>query len=142
MKNINDMSDASRNLYGTIKGSVQIQRNKYGNDDVLTLCCIKVNLFDADKQWVAEETTDDNGKFAFIGIPLKEYTVVFPELINYQNQSFLPQGSRFQNEFKIALSYEQMRVDKVNIHYTLPQISVIQGLPSNTDDQPVLGVNA
>ena len=141
MNNENDLSGARQNLYGTIKGCVQILRNQYGNDDILALCCIKVNLYDANNQWVAEENTDESGNFAFIGVPRKQYTVIFPELIKYRNQSFLPQGSQFQHEFKIVLSDEQMVVDKVNIHYILPQVGVMQGYNLSTDSQPALSVN-
>src|ERR1041385_2888837 len=77
---------------GSIKGTIQIHRKQYGDDDVLSLGCIKVILLDADDgQWADEEYTDDNGNFTFLGLALKAYTVVFPESIDYRNQKFLPE---------------------------------------------------
>src|ERR1043165_4073574 len=104
-------------FYGTIKGSIQIHRNKYGTDDVLSLCCIKVTLLDADNQWVGEECTDDNGDFAFLGFALKAYTVVFPESVIYQKQNFLPDNGGFQPHIKIELSPEKTMVDGITMHY-------------------------
>jgi len=119
-------------FYGTIKGSIQIHRNKYGSDDVLTLCCIKVTLLDADNQWVAEECTDDNGDFTFLGFALKTYTVVFPESITYQKQNFLPDGG-FQHHFKIELSPEKTIVDGITMHYGLLQTGSVQGYTLGSD---------
>ena len=127
---------------GTIKGTIQIHRNQYGDDDVLTLCCLKVALLDADNQWVAEEYTDDNGDFAFLGSALQAYTVVFPESIDYRKQKFLPEGNGFQYKFPVTLSPEQTRVNGVDIHYGLPQTGSVQGYTLGMDTQPILGVNA
>ena len=128
--------------YGSIKGTIQIHRNQYGDDDVLTLCCLKVTLLDADNHWVAEEYTDYNGEFAFLGFALKTYTVVFPESIDYRKQKFLPEGSGFKYQFPVTLSAEQTRVNDVDIHYGLPQTGLIQGYTPNADTQPILGFNA
>ena len=127
---------------GSIKGAIQIHRNQYGDDDVLSLCCIKVTLFDANGQWVDEEYTDDNGNFAFLGSPLKAYTVVFPESITYRKQKFLPDGSEFKHQFPVTLSAEQRQVIGVDMNYGLPQTGLIEGHPVSADTQPILVVNA
>ena len=126
---------------GSIKGTIQIHRKQYGDDDVLSLCCIKVILLDANGQWVDEEYTDDNGNFAFLGSPLKAYTVVFPESITYRKQKFLPEGSEFKHQFPVTLSAEQRRVIGVDMHYGLPQTGLMEGHPVNADTQPILVVN-
>ena len=129
---------SNKATYGTIKGSIQIQRNMYGNDDVLTLCCIKVTLMDADNQWVAEESTNDDGDFAFLGTPLGVYTIVFPDSIDYQNQKFLPQSTAFHYQFPVELTWWKPLVDDIHVHYNLPKTGVIQGYPMDS----LLGVNA
>ena len=142
METAKQLSYDTAPTYGTIKGTIQIHRNQYGDDDVLTLCCIKVTLLDTDNQWVAEEYTDDKGDFAFLGYPLKAYTIVFPELIDYRKQKFLPQGSGFTYKFPVTLSPERTRVDGVDIHYCLAQTGSVQGYTLGMDAQPILGASA
>jgi hypothetical protein len=122
-------SQPNKPIYGTIKGSIQIQRNLYGSDDVLAFCCLKVALLDADNQWVAEESTNDDGDFAFLGIALGTYTIVFPDAIVYQKQKFLPQNSAFHYEFPVELTPEKPLADNLHVHYGLPKNGVIQGYP-------------
>jgi len=142
MKSNGRLNQSDRPAYGTIKGNIQIFRNKYGNDDVLSFCCIKVNLWDSDDQWVTEECTDDNGDFAFVGLALKAYTVVFPESIDYQKQKFVSESSGFRHQFKVELSPEKTLVDNVDIRYSLSQTGLIEGYPTGADAQSMLGINA
>ena len=128
---------------GSIKGTIQIHRKQYGDDDVLSLGCIKVILLDADDgQWADEEYTDDNGNFAFLGLALKAYTVVFPESIDYRNQKFLPEGSGFRHKFPARPSREQRLVDRIDLHYGLAKTGSIETDPVSGDTQPILVVNA
>ena len=124
METTQELSYDSTPTYGAIKGVIQIHRNQYSDDDVLSLSSIRVTLLDADGQWVDEEYTDDNGRFAFLGSPLKAYTVVFPESITYRQQKFLPKGSNFNHQLPVTLSAEQRRVTGVDIHYGLPQVGL------------------
>jgi hypothetical protein len=129
--------------YGSIKGTIQIHRKQYGDEDVLSLGCIKVVLLDADDgQWVDEEYTDDSGNFAFLGLALKAYMVVFPELIDYRKQKFLPEGSGFRHKFPARPSREQRLVDGVDIHYGLAKSGSTEGNLVSGDTQPILAVNA
>jgi hypothetical protein len=116
----NGQNQTHQPFCGTIKGAIQLLRNKYGNDDVLTFCCIKVTLLDANNQWVAEEATDDSGNFTFTGVGLQAYTLVFPETIDYQGQKFLPASSEFQHKFTVTLSTQEPLVKSVDIRYVLP----------------------
>jgi hypothetical protein len=142
MENNGRLNQSDRPTYGTIKGNIQIFRNQYGEDDVLTLCCIKVTLLDANNQWVAEEYTDDNGDFAFLGFPLRAYTVIFPESIDYRKQKFVSESSGFRHQFKVELSPEKTVVDDVDIRYSLSQTGLIEGYPLGADAQSMLGINA
>ncbi len=124
-------------IYGTIKGSIQIQRNEYGDDDVLALHGLKVTLLDADNQWVNEDYTDDNGEFAFLGTNLKSYTIVFPEAIDYRNQRFLPESSEVQYQFPVDLTPEKPRVNNLHMRYGLRQTGMIEGYMMNTEAQSI-----
>jgi len=138
MKTEKQQSQSNQPTFGTIKGNIQIQRNLYGSDDVLSLCCLKVTLLDANNQWVAEECTDDNGDFAFLGTPMGSYTVIFPDSIVYQKQKFLPQNKAFHYEFPVDLTSEKPLVANLHVHYSLPKSGVIQGYPMES----LVGVNA
>lgn len=124
---------------GTIKGVIQLLRNKYGSDDILTLCCLKVTLLDADNHWVAEETTDDDGNFTFTGVGLQDYTLIFPEAVDYQGQKFLPTGSTFQHKFSVAPSAQQPLVKGIDVHYVLPVMGSLESYSPSTNSQSVMG---
>ena len=131
------LSQSDEPIYGAIKGSIQIQRRQYGDDDVLTLSGLRFTLLDGDNQWVNEDYTDDNGEFAFLGTALKTYSIVFPESIDYRKQKFLPESSEVQYRFPVDLTPERPRVNNLHMLYGHRQTGMIEGYTMNTDAQPI-----